>query len=95
MKANSDGVFHPSCGAVARHCTTRLENTHGTVCCEVLYRPHPWAGRKVFVVIDKANGIVFRSTLDGSETQSRISSAQSIAGNFAIALAFALMVTSP
>lgn len=30
MKANSDGVFHPSCGAVARHCTTRLENTHGT-----------------------------------------------------------------
>lgn len=31
----------------------------------------PWAGREVFVyvVIDKADGVVFRCTLDGSETQ--------------------------
>ncbi|MCP3374940.1 hypothetical protein, partial [Bradyrhizobium cajani] len=52
-------------------CTTRLENAHGTVCREVLYRHHPWAGREVFVhgVIDKADGVVFRCTLDGSETQ--------------------------
>lgn len=52
-------------------CTTRLENAHGTVCREVLYRLHPWAGSEVFVhaVIDKADGVVFRCTLDGSETE--------------------------
>src|SRR5260221_975168 len=54
--------------ADAPYCTTRFENTHGTVFREVLYRWHPWAGLRVCVheSTDKVDGIVFRCTLSGS-----------------------------
>jgi len=53
------------------HCTRRFRNAHRTVCRNVLYRFHPWCGRDVFVheVIEKAGGVAFRCTLDGSETE--------------------------
>jgi hypothetical protein len=37
----------------------------------VLYRLHPWAGREVFVhaVVDRAEAVFFRCTLDGSEDE--------------------------
>ena len=49
--------------------TTRFENTHRTVLREVLYRHHPWFGRRVCVhgTVDKAGYVVFRCTLDGSQ----------------------------
>ena len=51
------------------HCTTRFENAHRTVLREVLYRHHPWFGRRVCVhgAVDKAGYVVFRCTLDGSQ----------------------------
>src|SRR5450759_2682887 len=51
-----------------RCCTTRFENTHGTGFRELLYRWHPWSGLRVCVheATDKADGIVFRCTLSGS-----------------------------
>ena len=54
-----------------RDCTTRFENAHRTLRREVLYWLHPWASREVSVhaVIDKADGVVFRCTPDGSETE--------------------------
>jgi hypothetical protein len=53
----------------AWRCTTRFENAHRTVLREVLYRHHPWFGRRVCVhgAVDKAGDIVFRCTLDGSQ----------------------------
>ena len=56
---------------VSGHCTTKFENTHMTTRREVLYWLHPWAGREVSIhaVIDKADGVVFRCTPDGSETE--------------------------
>lgn len=50
-------------------CTTTFENAHRTVLREVLYRHHPWFGRRVCVhgAIDKADDVVFRCTLDGSQ----------------------------
>ena len=50
-------------------CTTRFENAHRTVLREVLYRHHPWFGRRVCVhgAVDKAGDVVFRCTLDGSQ----------------------------
>ena len=55
--------------AASRCCTTRFSNAHRTVCRELLYRLHPWFECDVFVhsAIDKADGGVFRCTLDGSE----------------------------
>ena len=55
--------------AVGGHCTTRFENAHRTVLREVLYRHHPWFGRRVCVhgAVDKAGNVVFRCTLDGSQ----------------------------
>ena len=55
--------------AVGWCCTTRFSNAHRTVCRELLYRLHPWFECDVFVhsAIDKADGGVFRCTLDGSE----------------------------
>ena len=49
--------------------TTRFENAHRTVLREVLYRHHPWFGRRVCVhgAVDKASDVVFRCTLDGSQ----------------------------
>lgn len=51
------------------HCTTRFENAHRTVLREVLYRHHPWFGRRVCVheTVDKADDVVFRCTLEESQ----------------------------
>src|SRR4029077_10352490 len=56
-------------GAAFPRCTTRFSNAHRTVCRELLYRLHPGFECDVFVhsAIDKADGGVFRCTLDGSE----------------------------
>lgn len=53
--------------AVVQCCTTRLENAHGTEFREVLYRWHPWFGRRVAVheAVGRLGGIVFRCTLTG------------------------------
>ena len=44
-------------------------NAHRTVLREVLYRHHPWFGRRVCVygAVDKGGFVVFRCTLDGSQ----------------------------
>src|SRR5262247_4130359 len=39
----------PTISACASHCTTRQHNAHRTEEREVLYRWHPWFGRRVFV----------------------------------------------
>jgi hypothetical protein len=56
-------------GAVVSRCTTRVENTHGTEFQELLYPWHPWSGLRVCVheAIERADGIVFRCSLSGSE----------------------------
>ncbi|MFK4531876.1 hypothetical protein ABIA00_000059 [Bradyrhizobium ottawaense] len=50
-------------------CTTRLKNAHRIVLREVLYRHHPWFGRRVCVHgrIEKADDVAFRCSLDGSQ----------------------------
>jgi hypothetical protein len=50
-------------------CTTRLENTHGTEFQELLYPWHPWFALRVCVheAIERADGIVFRCNLSGSD----------------------------
>ncbi len=50
-------------------CTTRFKNAHGTVFRELLYPWHPWFGVQVAVheAIEKADGVVFRCTLSGSD----------------------------
>ena len=55
----------------AWRCTTRFENAHRTVRREVLYRHHPWFGRRVCVheTVDKADDVVFRCTLDASQAE--------------------------
>src|SRR3982074_3385497 len=52
-------------------CTTTFENAHRTVLREVLYRHHPWFGRRVCVheTVDKADDVVFRCTLDRSPAE--------------------------
>src|SRR3982074_3952157 len=52
-------------------CTTTFENAHRTVLREVLYRHHPWFGRRVCVheTVEKADDVVFRCTLDGSQAE--------------------------
>jgi hypothetical protein len=56
-------------GGCACHCTTRFENAHRTVLREVLYRHHPWFGRRVCIhgAVDKDGFVVFRCTLEGSQ----------------------------
>jgi len=58
-------------GACGPRCTTRFENAHRTVLREVLYRHHPWFGRRVCVhkAVDKTDDGVFRCTLDGSRAE--------------------------
>ena len=48
--------------------TTTFRNAHGTVLRELLYRWHPWFGLQVAIheAVDKADGVVFRCTLNGS-----------------------------
>jgi hypothetical protein len=55
--------------AFSRRCTTRFENAHRTVLREVLYRHHPWFGRRVCVhgAVDKDGFVVFRCTLEESQ----------------------------
>src|SRR4029450_10442762 len=60
----------PGLGSRARragepHCTTRFQNTHGTVYREVLYPWHPWLGRLVAIhaVVEKVDGAVCHCTL--------------------------------
>src|SRR6202048_778397 len=55
----------------AYHYTTTFENAHRTVLREVLYRHHPWFGRRVCVheTVEKADDVVFRCTLDGSQAE--------------------------
>src|SRR3954465_14846452 len=62
------GVDSPERHAGAPRCTTRVENAHGTVVREVLYRWHPWFGLAVHVhaAIPQSDGGYFRSTLDGA-----------------------------
>ena len=47
----------------------RFENTHGTEIRELLYPWHPWFALRVAVheAIDKADGVVFRCSLSGSD----------------------------
>ena len=51
------------------HCTTRFENAHGTVLREILYPWHPWFELQVAIheAIEKADGVVFRCTVSGSD----------------------------
>src|SRR5260370_23423728 len=52
--------------------TMKYQHTHRIVRRKVLYLPHPWFGRHVFVheVVNKAAASsVFRCTLDGSEIE--------------------------
>src|SRR5260370_40411736 len=53
----------------ACHYTTRFENAHRTVLREVLYRHHPWFGRRVCIhgAVDKYGFVVFRCTLEASQ----------------------------
>src|ERR1700694_3567316 len=55
--------------ASASHYTTRFENAHRTVLREVLYRHHPWFGRRVCIhgTVDKGGFVVFRCTLEESQ----------------------------
>ena len=55
--------------AACPRCTTRVENAHGTVVREVLYRWHPWFGLDVHVhaAATKADGVYFRCTLNGAD----------------------------
>jgi hypothetical protein len=53
----------------APHCTTTFENAHRTVLREVLYRHHPWCGRRVCIhgAVHKDGFVVFRCTLEASQ----------------------------
>src|ERR1700719_1090752 len=53
----------------ACRCTTTFENAHGTVLREVLYRHHPWCGRRVCIhgAVDKDGFVVFRCSLEASQ----------------------------
>src|ERR1700736_649532 len=56
--------------ASASHYTTRFENAHRSVLREVLYRHHPWFGRRVCIhgTVERAGYVVFRCTLEGSQS---------------------------
>ena len=71
--SHSTAISAPCCRSryvAGPRCTTRFENTHKTVRREVLYAHHPWFAHEVWVhaVIEKADGVFFRCTLDGTET---------------------------
>src|ERR1700751_264261 len=59
----------PRPSACASHYTTTFENAHRTVLREVLYRHHPWFGRRVCIhgAVDKDGFVVFRCTLEASQ----------------------------
>src|SRR5919112_549518 len=62
-------VGSPTMSAGGWYCTTRYENAHRTVFRELLYPWHPWFGLQVSVheAIKKADAVVFRCTLSGSD----------------------------
>ncbi len=62
------GLFRRGLRAVCGGCTTRFENAHGKGSQELLYRWHPWCGRRVWVreAIEKPGGFVFRCALSDS-----------------------------
>jgi hypothetical protein len=55
--------------ASSSHCTTRLENAHGTAFQELLYPWQPWFGLRLDVhrAIDRPEGLTFRCSLRGSD----------------------------
>ena len=59
----------PAIGAHEPVRTTRFENAHGTVLREILYPWHPWFELQVAIheAIEKADGVVFRCTVSGSD----------------------------
>ena len=63
------GSASRAASAADADCTTRFENTHGTEIRELLYPWHPWFALWVAVheAIDKADGVVFRCSLSGSD----------------------------
>jgi len=62
-------IARPKPSACASHYTTTFENAHRTVLREVLYRHHPWFGRRVCIhgTVDKAGYVFFRCTLEESQ----------------------------
>src|SRR6267378_3491169 len=60
---------HRRMGVMKQDCTTRFENAHRIVLREVLYRHHPWFGRRVCIhgAVDKDGFVVFRCTLEESQ----------------------------
>ena len=70
--SHSTAISAPHCRlryVAGPRCTTRFENAHRTVLREVLYRHHPWFGRRVCIhgAVDKADQVVFRCTLEESQ----------------------------
>ena len=68
------GSSSPAASEVVRCCTTRFENAHGTELRELLYRWHPWFGLRVSIheAVDKADGVVFRCSLNGTDADRRL-----------------------
>ena len=68
------GVFRHATNAASGRCTTRSRNAHGTEERELLYRWHPWVGRRVYVheVIEKAGWLAFRCSLTGIASDRRL-----------------------
>src|ERR1700724_1278011 len=62
-------MLRPMCSIILSASTTRFENAHRTVLREVLYRHHPWCGRRVLihVAVDKDVFVVFPCTLEESQ----------------------------
>src|ERR1700724_2146602 len=62
-------MLRPMCSIILSASTTRFENAHRTVLREVLYRHHPWFGRRVCIhgTVDKGGFVVFRCTLEESQ----------------------------
>ncbi len=60
----------PAPDADANGCRTRLKNAHGTVFRKLLYPWHPWSMVRVAVheAIAKKDGVIFRCTLSGLDT---------------------------
>ena len=70
LAPSGSGQYIRSWNGAGLDCTTTFENAHRTVFREVLYRHHPWFGRRVCVhgTVDKADDVVFRCALDVAQT---------------------------
>src|ERR1700751_6174340 len=73
LRHRDSTALSASCGRLPHEgvlrCTTGFKNTHGTATRELLYPWHPWFALWVAVheAIDKADGVVFRCSLSGSD----------------------------